>query len=111
MNLIDRLFWIRRFTLSEPSCMKSNALAEGEIPPCLKSTDEHIIKEIECPACLKMKGEIDQIISDSYRAGYSYVAWVVTKGPRCELIAFAREPDEADLLAKYGDDLIAVVPI
>lgn len=36
---------------------------------------------------------------------------VVRKSPRCELVAFAREPDEMELLAEYGDDLVAVVPI
>lgn len=101
----------RKWALSELPCMKSHALAEGEIPPCLKSTDEHVIKGIACPACTKMKDAIDHIRSETYKHGYAYVAWVVTEGPHCELVAFGSEPDEADLIAKYGDDLIAVVPI
>ena len=36
---------------------------------------------------------------------------VVRKSPSCELVAFAREPDEMELLAEYGDDPVAVVPI
>jgi hypothetical protein len=91
--------------------MKSHALAEGAIPPCLKSTDEHVVKEIACPACSTMKDAIESIKSEAYRDGYGYIAWVVTKGPHCELVVFGGEPDEVDLLAKYGDDLISVVPI
>jgi hypothetical protein len=101
----------QKWALSELPCMKSHALAEGEIPPCLKSADEHVIKEIACPACSTMKNAIDHIKSEAYKDGCEYVAWVVTKGPHCELLVFGREPDEDDLIVKYGDDLIAVVPV
>jgi hypothetical protein len=101
----------RKWALSQLPCMKSHALGESETPPCLKSTDGHVIKEIACPACVAMKDAIEHIKSEAYRDGYGYVAWVVTKGPDCELVVFGREPDEADLLAKYGDDLVAVVPV
>ena len=103
---------LRSWALSELPCHKAKALREGETPPCLRSPEEdRVIKEIACPACAKMKDSIEDIKTWAYQGGYDYVAWVVRQGPRCELVAFAREPDEVDLLAKYGDDLVAIVPI
>lgn len=102
----------RRWSLSKLPCHRANALREDESPPCLVSANEgSVIKEIACPACAKMKDSIDRIKNQAYKGGYDYVAWVVQKGPRCELVAFAEEPGELDLLAKYGDKLIAIVPI
>jgi len=103
---------LRSWALSELPCHKAKALPEGEIPPCLRSPEEdRVIKEIACPACAKMKDSIEGIKTWAYQGGYDYVAWVVRQGPRCELVAFAREPDEVDLLAEYGNDLVAIVPI
>ena len=95
-DLVDR--YLREVTPS-----KKNWKSETEIMSK--------IKEITCPACAKMKDSIEDIKTRAYQDGYDYVAWVVRQGPRCELVAFAREPDEMELLAEYGDDLVAIVPI
>lgn len=103
---------LRSWALPKLPCHKAKALREGETPPCLRpSEDIHVIKEIACPACVKMKDSIEGIKTQAYQGGYDYIAWVVRKGPSCELVAFAREPDEMELLAEYSDDLVAIVPI
>lgn len=101
----------RKWALSQLPCMKSHALNAGDVPPCLSSADAHVVKEISCPACSAMHDEIERIKSEAYRDGYAYLAWIVTQGPHCELVAFGSEPDEVELLAKYGDALISVVPV
>jgi hypothetical protein len=98
--------------LEELPCYRENALCNGESPPCLfPSEDGLLIKEFDCPAYVKMKDSIERIKTEAYQAGYGFVAFVVRKGPRCELVAFSRDPNEDDLRKQYGDDLIAIVPV
>jgi hypothetical protein len=64
-----------------------------------------------CPMCDKLKVEIDSFQAQAYKAGYEYVAWVVTKGPNCELVTFASTPTEQELRDRFGNDLISIVPL
>ena len=104
---------LNRIPKKELPCIKFGALPEGTIPDCHKSElEQSLIKPLCCcPMCDKMSSEIDQIESSTYKAGYAYVAWVVRRGSKCELVAFQDEQDEETLRQRYGEDLIAVVPL
>lgn len=54
--------------------------------------------------CDKLKVEMDSFQTQAYKAGYDYIAWIVRKGPRCQLVTFASQPDEKELRQRYGKD-------
>lgn len=106
MSLFHRLFPV---TLP---CIKVGVFRDTESQPCLKDiSNKGIIKELRCPVCDKLKTEMDSYQTQAYKAGYDYVAWVVTKGPNCELVTFASQPTEQELRDRFGKDLISVVPL
>lgn len=96
----------------ELPCIEAGALSREATPECLKtSSGEQLIKQIRCSMCDKLKVEINSFRTQAYKAGYDYVALIIRKGPRCELVTFAVEPDEKELRERYGKDLLAVVPL
>lgn len=66
---------------------------------------------ISCPVSVKLRDSLEKIKGRSYRGGYSFVAWVVLKGPSCELVVSQNEPSAKDLKQRYGDRLVTVVPV
>lgn len=94
----------------ELPCVEAGALPQGTTPECRKaSSGEQLVKQIRCPMCDKLKVEMNSFKTQAYKAGYDYVAFVVRKGPRCELVTFAVEPDEEELRERYGTDLVSIV--
>lgn len=88
-------------------CSKEGCLAEGEVPLCMRGGSGHI----SCPVSVKLRDSLEKIKGTGYRGGYSFMAWVVLKGPSCELVGFQNEPSAEELKQRYGDRLITIVPI
>lgn len=96
----------------ELPCIRLNAVAPGTTPRCLQaSSGSQLIKWLHCPASEKLGAELERYKTSAYKGGYDYVAWVVTRKPKCELVMFAVEPTERELRRRYGKDLVSVVPL
>ena len=92
--------------------VRAGALPKGATPECLKASNgRQLIKQLRCPMCDKLKVEMDSFQTQAYKAGYDYIAWIVRKGPRCQLVTFASQPDEKELRQRYGKDLVSIVPL
>lgn len=106
------MFSLKTLFRKELPCVREKVLPNGALPPCQRSSSgKDLIKRLRCPVCIKLKSEMDSIQRQAYRAGYDYMAWIVKKGPKCELVTFALEPNEQELRQRYGKDLISVVPL
>ena len=90
-------------------CQEELCLANGEVPPCVSRSAD--LSHFRCPASVKLQDSLENITRQGYRFGYSFVSWVVLKGPSCELVCFQSEPDAEELKQRYGGKLIAVVPV
>lgn len=102
----------KTWLLEDLPCGREHALREGESPPCFfPPEDGRLIRKFGCPAYAKMKDSIEKVKAEAYKGNFGFVAFVVKKGPRCELVAFSHDPDEDDLWGEYGDDLVAIVPV
>jgi len=90
-------------------CHKEQCFGEDVTPRCLQPGAA--AEWITCPVSVKLRESIDRLESQCQRSGYAYMAWVVRRGPNCELVCFQHEPDERERRELYGDDLITIVPI
>jgi hypothetical protein len=96
----------------ELPCQALRAIARHEVPPCVRAGGD--VSHLRCPASGKLGHELDEFTGRSYHFGYSFVAWLVLQepwGPSCEMTCFQSKPDAEELRQRYGDKLIALVPV
>ncbi len=98
-----------RLFKKELPCREGLGSANGEDPPCVSIKGD--FSNFRCPASVKLREPLEKVKGQSYRSGYSFAAWVVLKGPSCELVCFQSEPGAEELKQRYGERVIAVVPI
>ena len=100
---------MRRLFKKKLPCRKEQCIANDEVPPCIAGNLD--VSQFRCPTSVKLRESLNEIKGQGYRFGYTFVAWVVLKGPSCELICFQSEPDAEELKQRYGESLIAIVPV